>query len=413
MAMHSAGAALGQTPTELIAGDADASPDALRAAVTVTITDRIEEVEAAWRQLEAGAIESPGQNYDFIRLWTRNRGLKPQAQCYVVGSVDGVPVALLPLHRKRVNGVWVLTWFPGSNVGCYAPVADYERLAALGVAGRKALWSAMTAQLTGADAIFLRSIPAAVGGYAGLFDELGATLTVDTLYRAEFSSWQDCDSQQRSKSRRKHDRQQGDRLNALGAVSFEEIGNGGESRCAIEVMFRQRSARFKAMGIRDTFVRDKLVSFYHEAIREGSGVYVLLHVLRLDGAIVAVRYNIVQGDRMFCLISSMSDDVAIQHGSPGKQCLLRVMQSVFDQGIAVFDMGAGFTDEKRHWCNVQVPVQHHYIGLNGRGVVIVAVHRALQKTRARIKANKTLKAWVRGVGQLGGRLTGGAKAEKP
>lgn len=78
--MHSAGAALGQTPTELIAGDADASPDAVRAAFTVTITDRIEEVEAAWRQLEAGGIESPGQNYDFIRLWTRNRGLKPQAQ---------------------------------------------------------------------------------------------------------------------------------------------------------------------------------------------------------------------------------------------------------------------------------------------------------------------------------------------
>ena len=57
-------------------------------------------------------------------------------------------------------------------------------------------------------------------------------------------------------------------------------------------------------------------------------------MLRLNGEIVAVRYNIVHGDRMFCLISSMSDDPAIQNGSPGKQCLLRVMQTVFDAGLS-------------------------------------------------------------------------------
>ena len=169
------------------------------------------------------------------------------------------------------------------------------------------------------------------------------------LYRSQYASWEECDRLQRSKSRRKHDRQQGDRLGAMGAVVFEELRNSDDTRSDIATMFSQRSARFRAMGIRDTFVCDGLIGFYHAAAAAGSGVDVRLHVLRLNGDIVAVRYNIVHDDRMFCLISSMSDDPAIQNGSPGKQCLLRVMQTVFEAGYRVFDMGEGLTDEKRHW----------------------------------------------------------------
>jgi CelD/BcsL family acetyltransferase involved in cellulose biosynthesis len=380
----------------------------LRGEIGATATSRIEDVETVWRDLTASSIESPGQSYDFIRLWVANRQVPQAEQLYVVGRIDGEPVALLPLHRKRVHGLPVLTWFPGANAGCYAPIADYDRLAALGPEGRCRLWAAMTGQLSGADLVYLRSIPVAVGGHEGLFDELGATLAVETLYRSHYASWEECDRLQRSKSRRKHDRQQGDRLAAMGEVSFEELRNGGDTDCAIEVMFRQRSARFKAMGIRDTFVHDRLIDFYHDAARAGSGIDVRLHVLRLNGDIVAVRYNIVHNDRMFCLISSMSDDPAIQNGSPGKQCLLRVMQTVFDEGISVFDMGSGFTDEKRHWCNVQAPLRQHYIGLTLQGAVIVKAHRVFQQTRAAIKANPQLKAAVRGLRQLFDRVTGSA-----
>lgn len=358
--------------------------------LTATVTNRIEEVETVWRRLMARGVESPGQDYDFIRLWTKDRAIKPEDQLYVVGHADGVPVALMALHRRFERGVRVLTWFPGSHVGCHAPIADIARLAAMSGGERRALWKAMIGKLGGADLVYLRAIPAEVGGVAGIFDELGTRLAVDTLYRTQFANWEECDRVQRNKSRRKHDRQQGDRLNALGEVEFEDIRNGGDSRHAIEIMFKQRAARFKAMGIRDPFVRERLQDFYHDAIGPDSGIEVRLHVLKLNGEIVATRYNIVQGDRMFCLISSMSDDPAIQGGSPGKQCLLRVMQTVFDDGFRVFDMGAGFTDEKRHWCNVQIELRHHYLPLNLQGHVVLAVHSGIQTARARIKANKTL-----------------------
>ncbi|WP_375452778.1 GNAT family N-acetyltransferase [uncultured Devosia sp.] len=367
--------------------------------ISVLMTNRIEDVEASWRLLEASGVESPGQSYDFIALWVKNRRLPSCDQTYIVGSVDGEPVALLPLRRRRTRGVRLLSWFPGSNVGCYAPIANLERLEQLGPVGRKALWARMTARLTGADLIYLRWLPGRVGGRTGLFDELGVALPVETLYRAEFASWAECERVQRSKSRRKHDRQQGDRLDALGQVTFEVSRNGDDARDTIDTMFRQRSARFKAMGIRDIFVRDGLTEFYHAAVAANSGIAVQLQVLRLGGQIVAVRYNVVHGTRMFCLISSMSDDETVQAGSPGKQCLLRVMQSVFEQGYTMFDMGAGLTDEKRHWCNVQIPLQHHYVPLSAWGRTVLAAHRVIQKSRRQIKGHKKLITALRAPGQ--------------
>lgn len=402
------GSALTLETTETVLAGLQAPPDSA-GEIHIRATSRIEDVEAAWRELTAGAIESPGQSYDFIRLWVADRQVAEADQRYIVGHIDGQAVALMPLQRRKIAGLSVFTWFPGANAGCYAPVADHDHLATLGPERRRALWKAMMARLDGADAVYLRSIPCDVGGHAGLFDELGTPLAVDMLYRSQYGSWEECDRLQRSKSRRKHDRQQGDRLNALGAVGFEELRNGDETGPAIATMFTQRSARFRAMGIRDTFVCDDLTGFYHAAASAGSGVDVRLHVLRLNGDIVAVRYNIVHDDRMFCLISSMSDDPAIQNGSPGKQCLLRVMQTVFDAGIKAFDMGQGVTDEKRHWCNVQIPLRQHYVGLSGRGALAVRGHQAFQKIRAAIKANAQLKAGLRGLRQLMGRL-GGSRA---
>src|SRR5690606_13668293 len=137
----------------------------------------------------------------------------------------------------------------------------------------------------------------------------------------------------------------------------------------------------------DPFAIPAIRAFYDSTVRPGSGVPMKLHMLRLDGAIVAVRYNIAHGDRLFCLISSMSEDPAIQNGSPGKQCLLRVMQTVFEQGYRVFDMGEGLTDEKRHWCNRLTPVRHHYMPITRRGALVARAHSGWHNLRRRIKSD--------------------------
>lgn len=390
----SGSAALPEPLPRLLTGSRDRrrSPDVVHGGASGTIaTQNLAEVEAIWRALEANGIESPGQSYDFIKLWVESRRISPRRQLYIVGSHDGAPVALLPLHRKVVRGIRQLAWFPGPHVGCNAPLIDAKRLAGMTSAERLALWTNMLSGIRGADVLYLKSVPQSVVDGIDVFAELGELRLAETLYRAEFSSWEQATATQRSKSRRKHDRQQGERLAALGEVTFEEIDGGAHALPILDTMFKQRAARFIDMGVPNPFAPQAVRRFY-DATLTASGVKTKLHVLRLNGDIVAVRYNIVHGDRMFCLISSMSDDAAIQVGSPGKQCLLRVMQTVFGASYRVFDMGAGFTDEKRHWCNVQIPVRQHYLPLTRRGKMAAGAHQLWQVSRARIKANKSMLA---------------------
>jgi CelD/BcsL family acetyltransferase involved in cellulose biosynthesis len=247
--------------------------------------------------------------------------------------------------------------------------------------------------VTGADLIVLDAVPQREG--APNFAEFGESIAAETLYRAEFTSFAEADRVQRSKSRRKHDRQQGEKLEAMGEVTLEELRNGPECQAMLDVLFEQRGRRFAAQGIRNPFAEHPIRGFYQAIAAAGSGVDVVLHVLRLNGVPVALRYNIGFNGALYCLISSMSDDPAIQAGSPGKQCLLRVMQTVFDAGWTAFDMGAGFTDEKRHWCNVQVPLRRRYLALSPVGMAAGALDRGRIALKHRIKSDPKLLAIVR------------------
>jgi CelD/BcsL family acetyltransferase involved in cellulose biosynthesis len=287
-------------------------------------------------------------------------------------------------------GLNVLTSFAGTHVGSNAPLVDRDFLSGLDVRSRHAFWYNFTRKLHGADLAYICQVPGGPDVEGSPFEGLGLSVPGDQLHRSAFSSWAQCDAEQRSRSRRKHDKQQGQKLQAMGQVAFEVVEGDGDTGDVLDAMFAQRAERFRMQGIPDPFSDETVRNFYRNVMASGETLKGRLHVMRLDGEVVAVRYNLVAGDRMFCLISSMSVAPEIQPGSPGKQCLLRVMQTEFDGGVSMFDMGAGMTDEKRHWCNVHIPLNHHYVPLSACGQMFALAHATYQKLKAGVKENKTL-----------------------
>jgi CelD/BcsL family acetyltransferase involved in cellulose biosynthesis len=357
------------------------------AALSVRRLAGFAEAEPAWRVLQARGLASPGQDFDTCRRWCEALAIPADRIAIVLAEGHGAPLALLPLLRQPLPGLKAFGWMLGRHVGANAPLVDPAALAALDPATRSFLWAAM-AKAARADLLFLRDVPAEQGASLGL----GHVEPSDTLYRARFPSFAEADATQRNKSRRKHDRQQGDKLAAMGAVTFAEIGNGDPAMPeALGTMFLQRAERFAEMGVADPFADPMIRSAYGRLADPTSGVVIRMHLLRLDGEIVATRYSIVLADSYFCLISSMSTEPRLQPGSPGKQCLLNVMQTLFDTGGAVFDMGSGLTDEKRHWCNEAVPLSHHYLPVTPAGAAAAAGHRRLQALRRRVKDDERLK----------------------
>ncbi len=356
--------------------------------LSVTATQNIEDIETEWRELEAQGIQSPGQSIDFIKAWIKRFDIPKHEQLYVTGSARGRLVALMPLVRERRMGANILTWFAGAHVGCGAPLIDKKVFDELDADARGKIWLQMRRGMFGADLLLLNAVPRFEND--DYFAELGESVETEKLYRSEYESWELCERGQRTRTRRKHDKQQGAKLAAMGKVSFEVLAPGDDFEEALKTLFAQKAVRFKEWGVEDPFADENVQQFYADIFRGENGLSGRLHVLRLDGEIVAVRYNLVHGQHNFALISSMSARAELHPGSPGKQNILRAMQAIFEDGNTACDMGEGYSDEKRHWCNVTISLHTHYLALSRRGELVGKLHRLKEQARNKIKNNEHL-----------------------
>ncbi|MCF6343913.1 MAG: GNAT family N-acetyltransferase [Devosiaceae bacterium] len=353
--------------------------------ISITTTNVIDDIETEWRFVENLGVQSPGQNFDFIKVWLDILDINPEDQYFSVLKIDNVPIIITALEATKMMGVKTLMPFTKSQVGVEAPLVNAKAMAKFSEQEQKSLWQALIKSFKVFDLIYIPYVPD-----DALYSQLGMSAPADMLYRSEFENWEQCNIEQRTRSRRKHDKQHSAKLNALGDVSFEEIGADNKNiDNIISLMFEQRAQRFKIMGIKNPFTEEQR-KFYHEITKKNGAMKVVLHVLRLNDEIIAIRYNIVHQEHMFCLISSMSTKIKVQIAAPGKQNLLRVMQTIFDAGTRVYDMGAGLTDEKRHWCNSLTPLRHFYIPLSPFGFIIAHLHRMKKTLRFHIKNSKKL-----------------------
>jgi len=370
-------------------GAAGAGAAATAGAVSVSVTSDIAEVERSWRALEEFGIESPGQSFEFVRTWVACHQIPRDNQVYVTAYAGARPVALLALKVTRRMLARVLTFIVGSQVGCNAPLIDTAYFASLDAPGRKALWRRMLRAVPRVDAVFLPAVPDPCVGVDALFGGVGARAEFETLFRSEFSSWAECDETMRNRKHRKRDRQHGQKLDALGEVSYGTAA-AHEYDEVLATMFRQKALRFAALGVADPFADRRTRAFYGQVLRDAPSLKPELFVLRVDGEIVAVRYALGRLDRLFALISSMSEDPRMQTGSPGRQEILRTVQTIFERGYRMLDIGAGSSDEKRAWCNTRVRLNNHYFPRTAAGAIFTVVRLLADRAKLTVKSHPAL-----------------------
>ncbi len=373
-------------------------------AISIISTNSIDDIKKDWLELEKYGVESPAHSFEFIKSWVNILNIAPKDQYYSVVKIDNKPIILMALERVKIFGIYYLIPFTRYHVGIGAPLVNEKYLAGISANERKKLWQAAIEPFDNISFIYFPYVPH-FKGRENIYRQMGFSAKADFLFRAQFNNWQDCDKKQRNRSRRKHDKQHGKKLNALGKVEFSIIGSdNSEFDKIIELMFEQRAKRFASQGIKNPFESKEFQQFYRQVGKKSKNIKCELHILRLNDEIIAVRYNIIHQKKIFCLISSMSDDKTIQRGAPGKQNLLNIMQRIFDEGYEIYDMGAGLTDEKRQWCNVKIPLHHYYIALNFAGFIITNLHKLKKSIRFRVKNSKNLGNLLKKLRRFGYRL---------
>ena len=91
---------------------------------------------------------------------------------------------------------------------------------------------------------------------------------------------------------------------------------------------------------------------------------------------------------LIALITSMSEDPKLQAGSPGRKEIFRTVQSIFERGYRVFDIGLSLNDEKRAWCNNTHRVTTLYFPRTPGGFIWSAIHRLRERVKYWIKADE-------------------------
>ncbi len=142
------------------------------------------------------------------------------------------------------------------------------------------------------------------------------------------------------------------RIERLGRVTVEDLGQAGASAPCTEV-FRAVAGQSWKADLPTSVTRNVDVARFFGELTEVllQRGQLALWVLRLDGVPIATEYHVRDGDAICALRSDFVD--TLRDASPGAYLNYRIIRTYFDQAVRRYDMGPGDSEYKARWTSTQ------------------------------------------------------------
>lgn len=330
--------------------------------LSLTIWTDLDQCKQDWLTLEANGSFGPVfQRFDWQKAWFETLGAKPSiSPCIVMGYQGEVPVFVLPfaiICRKLVRRI---VWSGGKqsnfNFGLFAaqivPFLEHER-------NREDLAKTIFTLLQSleCDLIELAANPLHWQNLPHLFDNsksqagmtpaFGLDLTpgFETLFNASYR-----------KRMRKKFRWQRRFLQAEGhSWRVIDSSNPADFSDYFDAFYRQKSERFKKLGIEDTFSQTDVQAFLDAlaiSADHKSPPSPVLHFygLEVDGRLIATCGGASHND-VFSSYFISFDETYLPRLSAGEMLLGEMIRHRIELGDRFFDMGMGDERYKHLWCD--------------------------------------------------------------
>ena len=310
-------------------------------------------IEAEWRALEARAIHTGYQRYDWASAWYREMSPKTGEKPLIVmlRNRDDRLAALFPLGLVRRAGIGTAHFIgekhTNLNLGLFDPDIPVSPAEA-----REALIEAGRAQ--GAALYEFLNQPVSFGGFAnplaasggrespGHVHTLALSGDAEAMFKARFSK------EARSKLRRKERR-----LAELGPVECRRARNDAEALELLETFLAQKSQWFAAQNLVDAFADPAVRAFLKRAILPAGAPGVAMFGIFAGGRIAATYGAAITAERFSGMFSSFDPDPELSRYSPGDLLLTAVIKLMASEGKTVLDLGIGDARYKSHYCDGQ------------------------------------------------------------
>lgn len=364
-------------------------------------------LEADWRALEADALVTPYQAYDWVRPFAATIGRAERMEFRFVRVEDGQGglLALFPLVVTRRLGTRFAEFIGGKHANYHMALYRPDFAGALDAAATQALLREIGAAIGGIDALFLINQPTAWQDIANPPARLAAGQSPSRAYKLALDPG-DCDGTLRrsmSKHARKKLTTKRNRFAEFGPSELVQAGSEAEIARVLDAFLAQKAARFAQMGVPDPFAPPAIRAFLRDGAlgRAGRPPAIELYSLELAGRSVATYVGAVQGARFSGMATSFDLGSEAARTSPGEILLVELIRRKCQAGFTMFDLGVGEARYKTTICDDSDELVDTFFPLTAKGRAYAGYSRAKRALKRRIKASPlALKAAQRVLGLL-------------
>ncbi|WP_158673207.1 GNAT family N-acetyltransferase [Bosea sp. FBZP-16] len=350
-------------------------------------------LEADWRALEADALVTPYQAYDWVRPFVTTIGRAEEMDFRFVRIEDsqGALLALFPLVVARRLGTRFAEFIGGKHANYHMALYRPDFAEALDATAAQQLLREIGAAIGGIDALFLINQPTAWQGIANPPARLAAGQSPSRAYKLALEPG-DCDGTLRrsmSKHARKKMTTKRNRFAEFGPSELVQAHSDAEIERVLDAFLAQKAARFAQLGLADPFATPAIRAFLRDGAlaQAGRSPAIELYSLDLSGRSVATYVGAVQGKRFSGMATSFDLGSEAARTSPGEILLIELIKRKCRAGVTMFDLGVGEARYKTTICDDSDELVDTFVPLTAKGRAYAGYSQAKRALKRRIKAS--------------------------
>lgn len=364
-------------------------------------------LEADWRALEADALVTPYQAYDWVRPFATTIGRAEGMEFRFVRVEDGQGdlLALFPLVVTRRLGTHFAEFIGGKHANYHMALYRPDFAEALDAAAARQLLQEIGTAIGGIDALFLINQPIAWQGIANPPAMLAAGQSPSRAYKLALEPGDGEGTLRRSMSKhaRKKMTTKRNRFAEYGPSELIQARSEAEIERVLDAFLAQKAARFAQMGVPDPFATPAIRSFLREGAigQPGRPPAIELYSLDLAGRSVATYVGAVQGKRFSGMATSFDLLSETSRTSPGEILLVELIKRKCQADLTMFDLGVGEARYKTTICDDSDELVDTFFPLTAKGRAYAHYSQVKRALKRRIKASPlALKAAQRILGLI-------------
>lgn len=368
----------------------------------IEVVSSLSNAEMLWRAIEAHALATPYQRYDWLKLWHEHvmKACRTDSVTVLVRSGENV-VAIFPFEVRRRGGFRTATMAGGRHVNFQMPLSN------AGFGASRAELTELLRKIGSAlnvDAVKLQHQPEswgpALNPLSGMLRDRDSNsaflLKLDGDFDALVRSRRSGRSLQQIRRKRRN-------LEAFaGPVAFKRARDLETCARVIDAAIGHRAVRRQTSGIPSFFDVDGGEGFVRAAAENGleqpDGDCTLeVHYLEAGGSIIASYFGSSSQGAYSCFLNAF--DLNFRKFSPGEIILHDLIDHLCRRGLRQLDLGVGDARYKRVWCD-EIQLYSTTVPITIMGWFYSGGLRPLVMAKRSIKQSKFLLAGWRAARRL-------------